>query len=598
MKQADPHRRGLILRFYLSFVRPYFGLQIEILACVAVGVLLGLADPLILRAVIDRALGDADRGALVMLVALLAIVFVFRAAFRVLSVYLYSYSGLRILFDLRSRVFAHVERLSPYFFRGERQGDILARLTGDVDVLQLAAAHNVVNAISDSLTIVGILALLTWLDPLLTLALVSAYPLLLLLLVKVNRHLRAEGARARDAYGSLLAFIQERIAGIRLVQEFRREGIEARRHVRVTRPVIQSNLKLSMVGAGQTVLVDMVNTGSFILVFLLGGTRALSGAMTIGSLVAYYTLATRLYRPISGLIDVNVDLQVARASLARLFELLDQVPEIQERPGARAPEPVRGSLRLHDVSVSWPDGTQVLRSASLVVRPGEVVALVGPSGSGKSTLASLLPRYLDPMGGKVIVDGVDARDWPLRDLRGAVGLVPQETQIFHDTLASNLRFGRPRASDRDLLDALDVAGLADFVSSLPDGLSTMVGEQGLRLSGGERQRLALARAILKDPALYVLDEATSALDPRTEKQVLAGFLERARGRTVVIIAHRLTSLVEVDRIFVLGEGRIAESGTHAELYRSGGLYKRLYDDQLRHGSIWDLEPQVDAGAPD
>ena len=584
MKRADPHARGMVWRFFSGFVRPYLGLQVGIGLCLIVGVALGLVDPLVLRAIIDRALGDGDRQALILFTGLLALVLVLRVAFRILLTWLYSYSGLRILFDLRSRMFEHVERLSPYFFRGERFGDILSRLTSDADVLQQTAAHTLVNAVSDGLTVLGILVILVWLDPVLTGLLVLAYPLLLLSLARVNRKLRDEGKRAREAYGGLFSFLEERLTGMRLVQEFSREKAEARQHVRVSRPLIRSNLALSMFGAWQVALADLVNTGAFVLVFLAGGMRVLAGSLSVGSLVAFYTLATRLLRPIGGLIEINVDLQVARASLARIFELLDQTPEIREQAGSRPPHEVRGEVVLHGVGLTWPDGTLALQGVDLHVPPGGVVALVGPSGGGKSTLAALLPRYLDPQAGSVAVDGLDLRSWPLRALRASVGLVPQETQLFHDTLRANLRLASRRATDADLARAIDIAGLSEFVRTIPEGLETVVGEQGMRLSGGERQRLAIARALLKNPAVYVLDEATSALDPRTERQVVSGFLDRVRGRTVILIAHRLTSLVGVDRIFVLSEGRIVESGAHEDLYRAGGLYRQLYDDQMRAGN--------------
>ena len=575
----------MVRRFFGGFVRPYLGLQAEIGLCIVVSVVLGLVDPLILRAIIDRALGDGDRRALFLLAGLLAVLLVFRVAFRILSTWLYSYSGLRILFDVRSRLYEHVSRMSPFFFRGERFGDILARLTSDVDVLQRAAANTLVNAASDGLTVAGIVAILLWLDPVLTGAMVLAYPLLLVLVARVNARLRDEGGRARDAYGDLYSFFEERLTGMRLVQEFLREKAEARRHVEVSRPVIRSNLALSMIGAWQVALADLVNTGAFVLVFLIGGSRVLSGSLSVGSLVSYYTLATRLLRPIGGLIEINVDLQVARASLARIFELLDQAPEIREAPGARAPSPVRGAVVLRGAGLTWPGGTLALEDVGIEISPGEVVALVGPSGGGKSTLAALLPRYLDPQRGAVLLDGVDLRDWPLRNLRRAVGLVPQETQLFHDTLAANLRLAAPRASDAALGEVLAVAGLDEFLSTLPQGLETQVGEQGLRLSGGERQRLALARALLKAPAVHCLDEATSALDPRTERQVLARFLERVRGSTVILIAHRLTSVAGVDRIYVMNDGRIVEVGTHDALYEANGLYRRLYDDQMRRGHV-------------
>ena len=581
MKRADPESRGLVSRFFRENVRPYLALQLEIVFCLLLRVALELVDPLILRALIDRALGDGDPGLLVLLVALLAGVLVFRTAFRMLSVWLYSYSGLRILFEFRQRAFERVERLSPYFFRGERFGDILARLTSDVDVLQRAAASTLVNAVQDVLTIVGIVSVLLWLDVRLTLVLLVLYPFLVLGLAWINRRLRAEGWRARDAIGDLYAFLEERIAGMRIVQEFLREKAEARRHVSVSRPWIRSNLKLSTMGAAQVSLADVMATAAMILIFLIGGQRVLGGELTVGTLVAFYTLANRLYRPISGLIDVNIDLQMARASLARVYALVDEEPEVRD-PADPAPlPPVAGRLELAGVGLAYPGGSRVLDRVDLEIEAGQSVALVGPSGSGKSTLSALLARYLDPTQGAVRLDGVDLRAIRLRELRKRVGLVPQETLLFHDTVAANLRLARPDATDGKLVEVLSDVALGDFLAGLPEGLDTIVGAQGLRLSGGERQRLALARALLKDAPLLILDEATSALDPGTERRVLSRLFEQRAGRTTILIAHRLTSITDVDRILVLSEGRLVQTGTHDELYRRPGLYRALWDDQSR-----------------
>ena len=581
MKRTDPHQRGLVFRFYRECVRPYLGLQAEIGICLLVSVALHLIDPILLKVIIDRALGDSDFSLLVILVAVLGVVLLFRVAFHLVSVWLYSYSGLRILFDLRQRVFQHIERLSLFFFRGERTGDILARLTSDIDVLQQAAAHTVVNAVQDILTLIGIFTILFWLDPVLTLVLLAVYPLLGFILARINGLVRNESGKAREAISDLFSFLDERLGGMRLVQEYRREKTEARRHVRVSRPWIAANLRLSVLGAWQISIADLMSTGAFMLVFLLGGARAISGALSVGSLIAFYALAVRLYRPGSGLIDINISLQVARASLARVYELLDTPPEIEEAADATTPDRIAGAVRIENVSLTWPDGTRGLDGISLSIEPGQVVAFVGTSGGGKSTLAALLGRYIDPQNGTVSVDGLDVRHWKLSDLRGAIGLVPQETQLFHDTLAANLRMAQPRASDQVLLESLESAGLEQFLKSLPEGLNTIVGEHGMRLSGGERQRLALARALLKEPMIHVLDETTSALDTETERMVVERYLERVRGRTVVLIAHRLTSIVDVDRIFVLDKGRMVEAGTHDELYRANGIYHRLFDYQLR-----------------
>ena len=581
MMRANPGRRGLVRRFFREHVRPYAALQTEIIFCLLISVILGLIDPLILKTIIDRALGDGNYSLLLILIGILMGVLLFRVGFRLITVWLYSYSGLRIIFDFRQRVFKQVEKLSPFFFRGERTGDILARLSSDIDVLQQAAAHTIVIAISDILTIVGIMALLVYIDPLLTVALLVVYPFLVAILAKINRRVQEESERAREAWAGLFSFLEERITAIRLVQEFLREKREAMRHVRVSRPMIQSNLLLSVIGAGQVSLADVMSTGAFILVFLMGGRRVLDGTLSLGSLVAFYTLASRLYRPISGLININIDIQVARASLRRVYDLLDTEPDIKEREDATVPPSIDGAIRLEGVGLTWPGGTRAVDNVSLTVEPGQVVALVGPSGSGKSTLAALISRYLDTQDGALYIDGLDVRNWKLRNLRRAVGIVPQETQLFHDTIAGNLRLAKPKATDAELMDALESAGLGEFIATLPEGLETVAGEQGLRLSGGERQRLAIARSLLKEPRIHVCDEATSALDPRTERRVLTTFYERIRGRTAIIIAHRLTSVTNVDRIFVMNEGRLVESGTHAELYEAGGLYRDLFDEQSR-----------------
>ena len=580
MEADSTPRRGLVLRFFRECVRPYLGLQLEIGLCLLVGVILGLLDPLILRAIIDRALGDGDAGLLVLLVGLLAGVLVFRIVFRILSVWLTSYSGLRILFELRQRVYEHVQRLSPYFFRSERYGDVLARLTSDIDLLQRAAAHTLVNATQDVLTIVGILALLFWLDPLLAVALLAVSPPLVWALARVNGRLRGEAGAAREAVGGLYAFLEERLAAVRLIQSHHRELAQAREHVRVSRPWIQRNLSLSFLGSVQVSIADAVTTGAFILVFLLGGLRALEGELSLGSLVAFYTLATRLYRPISGLIDVNIDLQLAAGSLQRVYQLLDVAPEVTEAADAKLPEVVAGAFALRDVSFEL-NGQRLLDGLELEVAAGSVVGLVGPSGAGKSTIAALVARHADPSSGQVWIDGLDARRWKLGGLRRAALLLPQETQLFHDSLAANLRFAAPKATDEELIEALEAVELGSFLAALPAGLATPLGAQGMRLSGGERQRVALARALLARPKLLLLDEATSALDPLTERLVLERLLERLRGTTVVLIAHRLATLSHAQHIFVLDRGRLAQQGNHTALMAQRGVYRRLFEEQIQ-----------------
>ncbi len=582
MKPPRADARGVFRRFLAEHVAPYWLLQSEIAVCVAVQVVLEIADPLILRAVIDRAIGDGDLELLAWLVALLLGTLLFRVAFRIVSTWLYSYGGLRVLFDFRRRAYERVQSLSPYYLRGEHYGDVLARLTSDVDVLQRAAVYTVVNGVQQVLVIVCIVAVLLILDPALAGILFLLYPLLALFLWILNRHLRSESENARDAVGKLYDFLEERLGAVRLIQEYRRERAQARRFVSVSRPWIRSNLRLSILGALQTSLADVMLACAPIVVFLFGGPRVLAGSLSIGTLVAFYTLAGRLNRPISLLIDINIELQMARAALRRVYHLVDLEPWIRELPGATAPDPVSGRLEFEQVDFAW-ENTPILHAITGAIAPGERVAIVGPSGSGKSTLAALASRFLDPTRGTVRLDGLELLRWRLADLRRAVGVVPQEAQLFHDSLAENLRLAAPHASEAELTEALTSMQLGPFLAGLPEGLATQVGESGLRLSGGERQRLALARALLARPQVLILDEATSALDSRTERAVLDVLRERLRGRTLVMIAHRLTSVQDFDRIWVVREGRLTESGTHVELMARSGVYRDLYDEQTRVG---------------
>ncbi len=580
MSDATHNSRGLFRRFLREHVAPYWLLQAQIAVCVLVQVALELADPLILRAVIDHAIGDGDSELLVLLCALLAGSLLFRVAFRIVSTWLYSYGGLRVLFDLRRRAYERVQDLSPYELSGERRGDVLARLTSDVDVLQRAAVYTIVHGAQHVLVIAGVWTVLVLLDAQLAGVLALLYPALAALLWLLNRSLRNESEAARESVGRLYEFLDERIGAVRLIQQFRRQRAQLKQLVSISRAWIRSHLRLSVLASLQVSLADVMLSAAPILVFLFGGARVLEGTLSIGALIAFYTLAGRLHRPVSLLIDINVELHSARAALRRVYELIDQDGGLREPVPPHDPPQVRGEFVLERVDFRWGE-QRVLSDVSLRIAPGERIAIVGASGSGKSTLAALVSRFLDPSGGAVRLDGLDLRRWPLARLRRAVGVAPQEPQLFHTSLRDNLLLAAPHASAAQLREVLELVQLGAFVDASAAGLDTPVGESGLRLSGGERQRVALARALLARPEVLVLDEATSALDPRTERLVLDAVVERMRGRTLIMVAHRLTSIQDCDRILVLEGGRLVESGAHVELYARGGVYRELYDQQLR-----------------
>jgi len=578
VNDAAPSDRGLFRRFLREHVAPYWLLQVEIAVCVLVQVALELVDPLILRAMIDRAIGDGDFELLVWLSALLLGSLAFRVAFRIVSTWLYSYGGLRVLFDFRRRAYERVQSLSPYYLQGEKYGDVLARLTSDVDVLQRAAIYTVVHAVQHVLVIVGVWTILVLLDAPLAGVLALVYPVLALGLWLLNRHLRTESIASRMSIGQLYEFLEERLGAVRLIQEFRRERAQVKRFVGISRPWIRSHLRLSVFASMQVSMADVMLALASIVVFLFGGARVLDGSLSIGTLIAFYTLAGRLHRPVSLLIDINIELQTARSALARVYEIIDLEPWIREAPGASVPSAIDGRVEFDAVDFRW-ESAEILRGISTTIAAGERIAVVGASGSGKSTLAALASRFLDPARGSVKLDGLDLRRWKLSELRKSVGVVPQEAQMFHDSLRANLRLAAPRANDEQLVAALESAQLGAFLSALPEGLDTQVGESGLRLSGGERQRLALARALLADPRVLILDEATSALDSRTEGEIQSALEEAARGRTTIVVAHRLSTIADADQIIVLDDGKVAERGTHAELVAREGIYADLWRRQ-------------------
>ena len=482
----------------------------------------------------------------------------------------------QIIADFRTHLFRHVHTLSLSFFARRRTGDILSRLMNDVGVIQRLVTDTPIDSAKHVVTLIGGLAFLFYMNWRLCLLIVVLLPILVLVARIFGKRLKVLSTQIQDQTASVSTLIEEVISGIRVVKSFVRTDREAGRFdLALRRLVAQAIQRANVLSAfiPTITLLTLIMAGS---VLWYGGKQVIDESMTPGDLLAFVLFAGILIGPFGSAARIFSQIKEGQGAMQRVFELLDTTPDVTDSPEARPLPDVHGHVRFDHVSFAYDPRHPVLIDLSFEVQPGETVALVGPTGSGKSTIANLLHRFYDPVEGRITIDNQDLRDVRVTSLYRQLAIVPQETILFGDTIRENIRYGRADATDEDLIAASRAANAHDFISALPDGYDTPVGEKGVNLSGGQRQRLAIARAILKNPRLLILDEATSALDSESEMLVQLAIQRLMTGRTTVVIAHRLTTIQEADRILVLNKGRIVEKGTHATLIRQDGLYRRLY----------------------
>jgi subfamily B ATP-binding cassette protein MsbA len=494
--------------------------------------------------------------------------------------------GNRILFDVRQKLFRHLQRLSLRYYEQNPHGWIMARVLYDVDAVQGTLAGNLVDLISNSFLVVGALVICYLYDWKLAIIASVSLPLYVLNFLALRRAVRRLAADTRDQFSQVYSMLSEDISGVKVVMSFAREQWEARRFVKEIRQTIHLNVRLGRVrtilGANAnllTALCDLAILGYGSYQVIYQGPKVLS----LGDLIAFRGYLWMLFGPIIALVTVNDVLNYALAAVDRIFETLDTPPDIQDPKNPVKLTHLRGEVELQHVSFSYEPTEPVLHDVSLKADPGQVLALVGPSGSGKTTLVHLLPRFYDPQSGRVLIDGHDLRDVSLRDLRQNIGMVMQEDFLFSGSLRENIKYGRPTASDEEVVQASIAANSHDFIMEFPDGYETQVGERGDRLSGGQRQRISIARALLRNPRLLILDEATSDLDSESEALIQDALETLMKNRTTFIIAHRLSTVMNADEIVVLDHGEIVERGTHAELATAGGLYAKLCEVQFKRG---------------
>ncbi|MEP6573667.1 MAG: ABC transporter transmembrane domain-containing protein, partial [Gemmatimonadota bacterium] len=568
-------------------VRPYrHQLLLAFLALVA-SAGIGLIFPLAVRYLLDAAFVKGGRPALDRIALELLGLFAIQALLNYAQTYLLSATGERAVAGLREELFAKLLRMPPGFFADRRTGELTSRLTTDVGLLQGVLSHQIAEFSRQVLALSGGVIVLTYMQPRLTFTALGVVPLVVGSAVFFGRRLRRITTGVQDKVAEATAVAEEAFSQIRTVQSFVQEPAERGRYGERIRQVVVAALERAQVRGVFFGVITFSTFSGMVIVLWQGGLQVLEGRLTAGALVMFLLYTITIAAAIGALTSFFSSYQEALGAAERVFEILEAPVSLSDplQPVA-LPSPARGDVLLEKVSFRYsaePDTPWALRELSLHLRPGEVVAVVGPSGAGKTTLASLLVRFWDVTEGRILLDGVDIRSLRLADLRGTVGLVPQEPALFSGTVRENIAYARPSATDAQVEDAARAAHAAEFVERLPDRYETIVGERGVKLSGGQRQRIAIARAILKDPAVLLLDEATSSLDTESERLVEDALERLMVGRTTLIIAHRLSTVRRADRLVVLQHGKIVEAGTHGELLAAGGLYSRLYHRQFREG---------------
>ncbi len=573
------------VRRLFGYLQPYRGYMLAAVLALLGGAALGLVFPWIMQNLVDAVLARGEVAELNRITLILVVTFLIRSVFYYLQGWTLAYVGERIVVDLRRETYAHLHHLSVRFFTDRRVGELVSRLSSDVTLVRAALTNNVATVLSQSLTFAGSLALMLLLNWRLTLFILLLAPLIAVSGAVFGARLRRLSTQVQDQLADGTALAEEALSGTRVVKAFTREPYEVQRYGDQMERAFRATMRLTIVRSAFGPLISFFGFAALAGILWFGGREVLSSRLSGGALIAFLVYGVNIAASLGAFTSLYTQIQEALGASRRIFELLDETPEVRDAPDAHPLPAVEGRLTFDRVSFSYPGTDRVLRDIELEIRPGEVLALVGPSGAGKSTLFNLIPRFYDPTEGQVCVDGHDLRAVTLASLRAQIGLVPQETQLFSGTVRENLRYGKLDATDEELEAAARAANAEEFIVRLPQKYATLVGEKGVKLSGGQRQRIAIARALLKDPRILLLDEATSSLDSESEGLVQEALERLMRGRTTVIIAHRLSTVHNADRIAVLDQGRLAELGTHAQLLAAEGLYARLYRMQFKNEGV-------------
>ncbi|MFP6747044.1 MAG: ABC transporter transmembrane domain-containing protein [Alphaproteobacteria bacterium] len=570
----------LMLRLLREYVRPHAGRLLWAALFMAIVAATAGLNAWLLEPAIDKVFVEREPGMLVLVPLVLVAVAFLRGGATYLQSILMNGVGQRIIAETQVKMYRHLICADLAYLQSIHSGQLLSSFLYDSNLLREAVGRAITGIAKDALTALALGVVMFIQDWQLALVVVLIFPLVGVLIRKLGSRMRKVSTATQEQTGKLASQLSETLEGARLVKAYAMEAGEIER----VRARIERRLTEIMRGirtrSAATPLTEALGGIAVALAIFYGGWRAQTGALSLGEFMSFLAALLMAYQPLKGLANLNTALQEGLAAAQRIFAILDVPATIIEKPGAAALRVDRGGISFHDVRFSYGGDTAALHAVDLQIAPGSTVALVGPSGSGKTTLMNLLPRFHDPTGGRIEIDGQDIHDVTIASLRAATALVSQDITLFDDTIAANIAYGRPGASPDDIADAARLAAAHDFITALPQGYDTKVGENGVRLSGGQRQRIAIARAMLKDAPILLLDEATSALDSEAEREIQTALDALKSGRTTLVIAHRLSTVMSADRIYVLDAGRVVESGDHASLLARGGGYARLYKLQF------------------
>lgn len=583
--ESDPKRgiaslKDTLVRIF-ALSKPYRTRFYTATALVLIGSGIWLSVPLGLRQLLDAVFEQGDAKMLNLLSVGLISLFFLQAFFTFTGNYHLEWVGERVITDLRKKVYEHLHRLGFKFFAEHRLGEITSRLTNDVGSIRTALTDSLPQLLTISFSLIGSVSLMVVLNWRLSAVIFVTVPFITVATRFFGQKIRKLSRSIQDELAESTAVAEDALGAVRLVKAFVREDYEVERYSQAIEKLFQAARRKVALTQVFWSGVGIMFMGTLVVIFWYGGREVLADRLTAGDLVAFIVYALNISRSISQISRLYTAVNTAAGASERIFELLEEIPEIQDHDGAIELDKVQGQLSVRDLGFAYEADRPILKDISFEVEAGQTIALVGPSGAGKSTLLNLIPRFYDPQEGEILVDGVNIKEVTAKSLRNHISIVPQEVHLFGTSIKENIRYGKLDATDEEIIAAAKDANAHEFISQIPEGYDSLIGEKGVKLSGGQRQRLAIARAILKNPEILLLDEATSSLDSESESQVQEALYRLMKGRTTFVIAHRLSTVQHADRILVLENGRIVEDGTHQQLLELGGLYSRLYELQFR-----------------
>ncbi len=595
-KTQNNSTAALMSRLARESIRPYVGWIVAAIICMALVATATAASAWLMKPVINDVFFAKNETLLWIIAAAVFITFAIKGLANYGQSVLMSYVGQRIITDTQHRLYAHLTRMELGFFHDNPTGNLISRFTIDINMMRAAVSNALTGLGKDFLSLIGLVGVMFWQDWQLGLIAFVVFPVAVIPIARLGKRMRKVTVNTQEEMGQFTTLLEQTFQGARVVKSYGMEEYEKSRLRAIAERVFSLVFQAARVRSLASPIMESLGGVAITLVITYGGFRVIHDNMDPGSFFSFITALLLAYEPMKRLANLNATLQEGLAGAQRLFQLLDREPTIQEKPNAKALAITGGGIKLKDLQFSYVTGQAALADMSFDVPAGKTVALVGPSGAGKSTILNLIPRFYDVDNGRIAIDGTDVQDVTFESLRGAMALVSQEITLFDDTIRANIAYGRPDASEDEIIKAAKNAAAHDFIMEMPVGYDTYVGERGTKVSGGQRQRLAIARAMLKNAPILLLDEATSALDTESERHVQSALTELMHGRTTLVIAHRLSTVMDADLIHVINQGKLVESGSHTELIAQDGIYARLYQQQFRDEDQQQAANDVQAAA--